>query len=249
MNYTSIFLEDMVAKLAATGAAPTSVDTGVRATVDGFDTFGECASDTTTHHHPPRTQPPTPPPAFTTRHPPPATQREEGLPTEWAQLDGEGAEIAPKGAFSWSELAGEGGPRTPPLRGRSVLHEGLVEDTLPRFLQARPSRPLAWLNADLDLYGGTIAALKALGPRVVRGTRLHFHELQSEPHTHTPAIPGQNGGHLGGVVHEVRALRDFLIAFPCVRLKLEDVAPNGAYDASAAFVVTQGAFDCEPPPR
>jgi len=132
----------------------------------------------------------------------------------------------------------------------SMAHdsEGLVEETLPQFLEARHRRPLAWLNVDLDLYGGTIAALRALGPHVVRGGRIHFHELQSEPHTHTPEVPGQASDHLGDVVHEVQALREFMVAFPCVRLKLEDVAPNGAYDSSAAFVVTRGALDCHSTP-
>ena len=44
-----------------------------------------------------------------------------------------------------------------------------------------PSRPVAWANLDADLEKGTLDALRACGPRLRPGSRLHLHELLKLP--------------------------------------------------------------------
>ena len=162
----------------------------------------------------------------------------EGLPTNWSDPKS-GHVTYPQGAFSWRALAGPGGPPVPPVSARARLHVGLAGDTLPPYLAARPGRPLAWLNADFDLLEGTLGALVLLAPRLVRGTRLHFHELNSEVHRHWPPRTTFEPA------NEALALREFLLRFPCVVLRMEDVAPHNGLEQSASFVVVKGPLECD----
>jgi hypothetical protein len=121
------------------------------------------------------------------------------------------------------------------------VHVGLANDTMPPYLAARPGRPLAWLNADFDLFNGTLAALLDLAPRMVRGTRLHFHEIANrpcDPRAHAAGEPVTPS-------NEALALREFLRQHPCVLLRLEEVSFSAFLEQAAIFVVLRGASDCD----
>ena len=111
-----------------------------------------------------------------------------GLPEPWLKRAHKSGPINvyfQAGAFSWAEHAarsGLGDVPTPPTLPRVRLHAGLFRETLPRFLASQPlDRRVAWCNIDCDLYHGSLDVLNAIGPRLARGTRLHFHELLKLP--------------------------------------------------------------------
>ena len=80
-----------------------------------------------------------------------------------------------KGSFSNHGIS-------PPVDQRVTLHRGLFSETLPTFLASQPAeRPIAWINLDADLEGGTSIALNACGPRLREGSLLHMHELLKLP--------------------------------------------------------------------
>ena len=97
-----------------------------------------------------------------------------GLPEGWTNAgwhdSGQGGREFVRGSFS---LLG----KPPPVRRNVRLHKGLFNETFPAVLSARPGEPIAWANVDCDLYAGARDVLSAMGDRVRRGTRLHFHEL------------------------------------------------------------------------
>ena len=78
----------------------------------------------------------------------------------------------------------------PPVRKGVSLIKGLFNKTLAGFLEANPDSPLAWVNVDCDLYGGTRDVLALLGPCIRVGSRLHFHELMVGTRWNTIADPG-----------------------------------------------------------
>ena len=133
----------------------------------------------------------------------------EGLPTAWA----EGHQSMDKGAFSLQGRLPSGLPRN--VR----LIQGLFEDTLPGFLNAHGERA-SYINIDNDLYAGAKFVLDALGPRLAEGAILNFHELVN--------IVGENVRSSKGAVippareclQETRAIYDFLVGQPNLRLEL-----------------------------
>jgi hypothetical protein len=66
-----------------------------------------------------------------------------------------------------------------PLRHirRTLLIQGDVRDTLPRYLQANPQTIIALVYFDLDLYEPTRDALQAVVPHLTRRSVLAFDEL------------------------------------------------------------------------
>jgi hypothetical protein len=69
---------------------------------------------------------------------------------------------------------------------RSVLIEGDVCETLPRFLADNPHTVIALAYFDMDLYEPSRAALEAIRPYLTRGSILAFDELDN------PKWPGEN---------------------------------------------------------
>jgi hypothetical protein len=65
------------------------------------------------------------------------------------------------------------------------LIRGDVAETAPRFIEENPHLVVSLLFLDLDLYGGTKAAIEAFVPRMPRGAVLAFDELDN------PQWPGE----------------------------------------------------------
>lgn len=70
-----------------------------------------------------------------------------------------------------------------PQRGRCVLIDGDVQETLPKFVAENPGLRISLLHFDFDLYKPTKVALELLYPLVVRGGVVAFDEygLQQWP--------------------------------------------------------------------
>lgn len=149
----------------------------------------------------------------------------EGLPEAWA------GHFA-KGAFRWRGDRRSHGTLRPPTRSGVSFEVGLFNDTLGPFL-ARNGGPVAHANIDNDLYGGAKQALDDLAPRFFHGTRLHFHEIGDMKRGNVGAAAAAS---LATVQEECRALFDWLVARPCARLHLVEVAENPKHEA-AVFVV------------
>ncbi|ABP54509.1 class I SAM-dependent methyltransferase [Salinispora tropica] len=69
---------------------------------------------------------------------------------------------------------------------RSVLVQGDVRETVPRYLEENPQTVIALAYLDLDLYEPTRAVLEAIRPRLTRGSIVAFDELDN------PKWPGEN---------------------------------------------------------
>ena len=139
----------------------------------------------------------------------------------------------------------------PPVDSRVKLHRGLFGETVPPFLAKQPSdRPIAWMNLDCDLEGGTSVVLNACGPRLRPGSRLHFHELLKLPDIdRASAWMRDKRSWARGVTSaappsdEARALHLWLRANPDVVLSLD--GRSGARNREAAllrFVSGTAAF-------
>ena len=90
----------------------------------------------------------------------------EGLPEDWTFFQR-------KGRFS---LAG-GMPEVP---DNVELVKGWFQDTLPKFLEARPD-PVAFLHIDSDLYSSAQYVLSSLKDRIVSGTVILFDDFLNYP--------------------------------------------------------------------
>lgn len=177
-----------------------------------------------------------------------------GLPEGWTNAgwhdSGQGGGQFVKGSFSL-------GGNVPPVRRNVRLHKGLFNDTLPTVLAARPSEPLAWANIDCDLYVGAIGVLSALGHRMRRGTRLHFHELMRRGVTYRFVALNPHGksavtwkSHEGKprirkvmerplvATDETRALHEWLRASPTRALQMHQVI-SVTNNEAVAFRVLQ----------
>ncbi|MFG3421678.1 class I SAM-dependent methyltransferase [Micromonospora sp. NPDC049460] len=69
---------------------------------------------------------------------------------------------------------------------RSVLVEGDVRETVPRYLAENPQTVIALAYFDLDLYEPTKAVLEAIRPYLTKGSIVAFDELDN------PKWPGEN---------------------------------------------------------
>ncbi|NYT92591.1 class I SAM-dependent methyltransferase [Salinispora sp. H7-4] len=69
---------------------------------------------------------------------------------------------------------------------RSVLVQGDVRETVPRYLEENPQTVIALAYLDLDLYEPTRAVLEAILPRLTRGSIVAFDEVDN------PKWPGEN---------------------------------------------------------
>jgi hypothetical protein len=58
--------------------------------------------------------------------------------------------------------------------GNVKLHPGLVDDTVPAFLEANPAVKIALLHLDLDVYEPTRKCLDLFAPRMARGGLIVF---------------------------------------------------------------------------
>ncbi|MGY1711436.1 class I SAM-dependent methyltransferase [Geodermatophilus sp. SYSU D00758] len=87
----------------------------------------------------------------------------QGLPEDW------------RTGFERGAFAAE-----PPEVPGAVLHAGLFEDTLPRFLADHPG-PIAFAHLDADLYSSTATVLREAGDRLVAGSVLLFDEYFNYP--------------------------------------------------------------------
>ena len=124
-----------------------------------------------------------------------------GLPEDWIGADG--ATIMKAGTFTQN---GE----LPTVRQQVELRQGLFESTLPAFLERHLGELLAFANIDCDLYNGATQVLDLLRDRLTPGTILHFHDILSDPVR----------SHFINPSDELKALHDFLIKSPSVRLQL-----------------------------
>jgi hypothetical protein len=69
---------------------------------------------------------------------------------------------------------------------RSVIIEGDVRETVPRYLAENPQTVVALAYFDMDLYEPTRAVLEAVRPYLTRGSVLAFDEIDN------PKWPGEN---------------------------------------------------------
>ena len=190
-----------------------------------------------------------------------------GLPETWfkRQRAGGGGPLNiyfHAGKFSWAEHAKSHGlGPTPPTLPRIVLHTGLFAQSLPPFLSARAGRPVAWASIDCDLATGTRDVLRAIGPRIVPGSRLHFHELLKTPDLDRAAswlrstggaagrveqegggkaaarggaseVPRATPGNVLPPSDEARALYEWLRSHPRVVLELDATQSKGNREAA-----------------
>ncbi|MFT7840544.1 class I SAM-dependent methyltransferase [Saccharothrix sp. BKS2] len=72
------------------------------------------------------------------------------------------------------------------ITGRTLVVEGDVRETLPRYLEDNPHTVIALAYFDLDIYEPTVAALRAVRPYLTRGSVLAFDEIDH------PKWPGEN---------------------------------------------------------
>jgi hypothetical protein len=61
-----------------------------------------------------------------------------------------------------------------------VVHEGLIEQTLPDYLEQRPEWSLSFVYCDTDLYSSTRTVLEHVPGRIVPGGVLAFDEWNTE---------------------------------------------------------------------
>ncbi len=123
----------------------------------------------------------------------------EGLPEAWNSRFG-------KGALSMHGIV-------PHVHACGRLHVGLINETLapfPTTLRAQTWRLLG-ASIDVDLYGGTISALRALRPWLQPGVLLHFHEFYTGPRRAKAFSRRSLNTLLNTTSDEMRALRDFLV--------------------------------------
>ena len=151
-----------------------------------------------------------------------------GLPEAWGTMAA--------GTFS------QQGKLPPVRRPCGHLHKGLLNETLPtilRHLQRRlhGSKPFALLgmNVDVDLFDGSVAALRLAAPHLQVGSLVHFHEI---------AIPRASWAKdETRVQDEARALYQLVRKRPDMLLSLLPVTARaqGQPEEAAAFVVTRAA--------
>ncbi|OZB61125.1 MAG: hypothetical protein B7X39_02165 [Lysobacterales bacterium 14-68-21] len=103
-----------------------------------------------------------------------------GLPEFWR--DG-----FPEGVFDVST-------ETLEFEDNCILHKGLFDDTLPKFL-TQVEGYARFIHIDCDLYSSSISALRILAPRIKNGTIIVFDEYFNYP---------------GWQEHEHKAFREFL---------------------------------------
>lgn len=72
------------------------------------------------------------------------------------------------------------------ITDRTMVVEGDVRETLPRYLADNPHTVIALAYFDLDIYEPTVAALRAVRPYLTRGSVLAFDEIDH------PKWPGEN---------------------------------------------------------
>lgn len=84
-----------------------------------------------------------------------------GLPEFWRDGFPEGAFDAPT--------------ETLEFENNCILHKGLFDDTLPKFL-TQVEAHARFIHIDCDLYSSSISALRILAPRIKNGTIIAFDE-------------------------------------------------------------------------
>jgi hypothetical protein len=82
----------------------------------------------------------------------------------------------------------------PATRPNVMLVEGLIEATLPGFLEEHPG-PVALMHVDCDLYSTTSFVFRALAARIVPGTTIVFEAYFNYP---------------GWQQHEFKAFQEFV---------------------------------------
>lgn len=108
----------------------------------------------------------------------------EGLEEDWT-----GKETGRRtGAFSTKG-------KLPEVPENVDLIKGMVQDTLPSFIEANHGMPFAFAHMDMDTYTPTLFALQALKPHLRQGSVILFDELYGYP---------------GWKHHEYRALTETL---------------------------------------
>lgn len=108
-----------------------------------------------------------------------------GLPDDWAATGQSGG----KGVL---DLGGV----PPAVRPNGICVVGLIEDTLPRFLELM-KMPITFMHIDVDIYSAAKAGLEAAAPWFVNGTLLLFDEIVGE---------------VRALEHEARAFSEWLEA-------------------------------------
>lgn len=94
----------------------------------------------------------------------------EGLEEDWTGIQS-GREA---GAFT---QAG----KLPKVPETVTLVKGWVQDTLPGYLKDTGKAPFSFLHMDMDTYTPTAYAMKAVKPRLKKGTVILFDELYGYP--------------------------------------------------------------------
>ena len=70
------------------------------------------------------------------------------------------------------------GGKLPAVNSNVTLHQGLIEDTLPKFVAAEMSgRTVSYIHVDVDIYDATAAIFANLTPYIRPGTVILFDEF------------------------------------------------------------------------
>ena len=80
------------------------------------------------------------------------------------------------GRVGWERGMFTNGGKVPCLPDNVVVHQGLFQQTMPRFLEDYPD-VVSFAHIDCDLYTSAYTVLSLLVPRLVKGTILHFDEF------------------------------------------------------------------------
>lgn len=102
----------------------------------------------------------------------------EGLPEQWRDMG--------KGTFSCS---------IPTMPDNVILHVGLFENTIPKFVDIHSNDVISFINIDCDLYSSTKSIFNHLGNQIVPGTLIRFDEIYH---------------YEGWREHEYKAFKEFL---------------------------------------
>lgn len=90
----------------------------------------------------------------------------EGMPEDWKGWNVKKGQFTMNGKF-------------PKVEGNVELIKGLIQDTLPAFLERHPNKKIAFIHIDTDVYAPAKAVLALCKHRLIPGSIVLFDEIHS----------------------------------------------------------------------
>jgi len=90
----------------------------------------------------------------------------EGMPEEWRGWNIEKGQFSMQGQF-------------PKVNSNVTLIKGLIQDTLPLFLEQNPGKKIAFIHIDTDIYSAAKVILQLCKSRLAKNSLVLFDELHS----------------------------------------------------------------------